>query len=239
MPEHALHDPVLAGFSHGTSSPLGQRLVASLMAAVAAALPERETRLGFVDVQQPDVGATFESLDPVAPVVVVPLLLSAGYHVHVDLRRAVRAQTARATALTGALGPDRRLTAVLVRRLAEAGLRPDDALVLSVAGSSDRRAIADCEVVASQLAEATGHEVTLGYLSAAEPRLADAVLSARSTGRRVVVSSYLLAPGYFQDLAVAGGADVTTAPLLIDHDPSPQELVDVVLDRYAEGAAAL
>jgi len=239
MPESVLRDPVLAGFAHGTSSPLGQRLVAALMDAVAAALPDRVTRLGFVDVQQPDIEATFDSVEPGTAVVVVPLLLSAGYHVHVDLRRGVRAQAERATALTGALGPDERLTAVLVRRLAEAGLRPDDALVLSVAGSSDRRAIADCEVVAAQLAMVTGHEVTLGYLSAAEPRLEDAVASARSTGRRVVVSSYLLAPGYFHDLAVAGGGDVTTAPLLAAHDETPRELVDVILDRYAEGVTTL
>ncbi|MEO5919913.1 MAG: CbiX/SirB N-terminal domain-containing protein [Pseudolysinimonas sp.] len=234
-----MSEPVLAGFSHGTSSPVGQRLVSELMDAVAAELPEGASRLGFVDVQQPDIRATFDSVDTAAPIVVVPLLLSAGYHVHVDLRRAVDEQPDRATALTGALGPDERLTAVLVRRLDEAGLRPEDALVLSVAGSSDRRAIADCEVVAGQLAAATGHEVTLGYLSAAEPRLEDAVRTARSTGRRVVVSSYLLAPGYFHDLAVAGGGDVTSAPLLAAHDEPPRELVDVVLDRYAEGAFAL
>lgn len=209
------------------------------MGAVAAARPDIETRLGFVDVQQPDIETTFSAVVPGAPVVVVPLLLSAGYHVHVDLRRAVRAQTDRSTVLSGALGPDARLTAVLVRRLSEAGMTPDDELVLSVAGSSDRRAIADCEVVAAQLARATGRPVTLGYLSAAEPRLEDAVLAARSSGRRVVVSSYLLAPGYFHDLAVAGGGDVTTAPLLAEHDETPPELVDVILDRYAEGAAAL
>lgn len=232
-------EPVLAGFAHGTSSPLGQRLVASLMDAVAAALPQRATRLGFVDVQQPDIEATFASVESGVPVVVVPLLLSAGYHVHVDLRRAVRAQVERATTLTGALGPDERLTTVLVRRLDEAGFERADALVLSVAGSSDHRAIADCEVVAAQLAAATGHEVTLGYLSAAEPRLVDAVADARSTGRRVVVSSYLLAPGYFHDLAIAGGGDVTTAPLLAEYDETPRELVDVVLDRYAEGVRPL
>lgn len=234
-----MSEPVLAGFSHGTSSPLGQRLVASFMDAVAAARPAGVTRLGFVDVQQPDIEATFASIEPGAPVVAVPLLLSAGYHVHVDLRRAVRAQVGRSTVLAGALGPDERLTALLVRRLAESGFVPADELVLSVAGSSDRRAIADCEVAAAQLAAATGHEVTLGYLSAAEPRLDEAVRAARSSGRRVVVSSYLLAPGYFHDLAVAGGGDVTTAPLLAAHDESPSELVEVVLDRYAEGAAAL
>ena len=177
-----MSEPVLAGFSHGTSSPIGQRLVSALMGAVAAELPEGVTRLGFVDVQQPDVPATLASVDPESPVVVVPLLLSAGYHVHVDLHRAVQAHDERPIVLTGALGPDERLTAVLVRRLEEAGLRHDDALVLSVAGSSDPRAIADCEVVAEQLAAATGHEVTLGYLSAAEPRLEDAVRAAGASG---------------------------------------------------------
>jgi sirohydrochlorin ferrochelatase len=234
-----MSEPVLAGFSHGTSSPIGQRVVSALMGAVAAELPEGVTRLGFVDVQQPDVPATLATVDPESPVVVVPLLLSAGYHVHVDLHRAVQAHDERPIVLTGALGPDERLTAILLRRLEEAGLRREDALVLSVAGSSDRRAVADCEVVATQLAAATGHEVTLGYLSAAEPRLEDAVRAARASGRRVVVSSYLLAPGYFHDLAVAGGGDVTSAPLLAPHDEAPRELVDVVLDRYAEGALAL
>jgi len=55
----------------------------------------------------------------------------------------------------------------------------------------------------------------------------------------VVVSSYLLAPGYFHDLAVASGGDVTTAPLLAAHEPAPRELVDVVLDRFAAGTVQL
>jgi sirohydrochlorin ferrochelatase len=76
--------------------------------------------------------------------------------------------------------------------------------------------------------------VTLGFLSAAEPRLADAVASARAAApqSRVVVSSYLLAPGYFQDLAEAAGGDVTTAPLLLPIGAAPQQVVDVVVDRY-------
>jgi sirohydrochlorin ferrochelatase len=234
-----MSEPVLAGFAHGTSSPVGQLLVADLMAAVADRLPDKLTRLGFVDVQQPDVEGTLAEIAPGSPVVVVPLLLSAGYHVHVDLSRAVRADAAHPTVLTGALGPDERLTTLLVRRLDEAGFDPSDVLVLAVAGSSDRRAVAACEVVAAQLTAATGHEVMLGYLSAAEPRLEDAVQAARASGRRVVVSSYLLAPGYFHDLARAGGGDVTTEPLLATHEHSPPELVEVILSRYAEGVARL
>lgn len=225
--------PALAAFSHGTSSPVGQKLVIELMAAVAEARPVLETRLGYVDVQQPDIDETFASLDRAAPTVVVPLLLSAGYHVHVDLTTGV-ARREGPTVLAGALGPDTRLAQVLAQRLTEAGLTDDDVVVLAVAGSSDTRAVADCEVVREQLADASGHAVTLGFLSAAEPRLADAIRSAREEhpDARIVASSYLLAPGYFHDLVGAAGADLVTAPLLAEGEAPPAELVEIVLDRY-------
>ena len=43
----------------------------------------------FVDVQQPDVSSVLDRLGDVHAAVVVPLLLSAGYHVHVDLAREI------------------------------------------------------------------------------------------------------------------------------------------------------
>ena len=80
-------------------------------------------------------------------------------------------------------------------------------------------------------------------LSAAEPRLPEAVASARSDagadGARVVVANYLLAPGFFDDLARAAGADVTARPLLVPDEPAPRELVEIVLDRYEAATAAL
>ncbi|HEY9323828.1 MAG TPA: sirohydrochlorin chelatase, partial [Agromyces sp.] len=78
----------------------------------------------------------------------------------------------------------------------------------------------------------------VGFLSAAEPRLADAIAAVRASGggHRVVAASYLLAPGYFQDLASAAGADLVTEPLLTPHD-APVELVDIVLDRFAASVA--
>ncbi|MBM7502716.1 sirohydrochlorin chelatase [Agromyces aurantiacus] len=239
--------PALVGISHGTSSEDGRRAVRGLHAAVAEAAARRHpqappsVRLGHVDVEQPDVPATLASLDPGEPAVVVPLLLSAGYHVYVDLTEAVADETERPVALAGALGPDDRLAALLLRRLHEAGLRDDDRIVLAVAGSSDTRAIDDCRDQARRLAAASGREVSLGFLSAAEPRLPDAVAAARADGAaaRVVVANYLLAPGYFDDLARAAGADVTAAPLLVPDAPAPGELVEIVLDRYEASARAL
>ncbi|GAA1794639.1 sirohydrochlorin chelatase [Agromyces lapidis] len=232
--------PALVGISHGTSSPEGRLAVRGLHEAVTTALATRHpdatpnARLGHVDVEQPDVPASLGSLPPGEPGVVVPLLLSAGYHVHVDLTEAVEATGDRQVVLAGALGPDDRLATVLARRLAEAGTRADDTVVLSVAGSSDARAVRDCHDMRDRLAAATGREIRIGFLSAAEPLLPDAIAQARADapGSRVVVASYLLAPGYFQDLAEAAGADLVTEPLLVPDAAAPAELVEIVLDRY-------
>ncbi|AWB95979.1 cobalamin biosynthesis protein CbiX [Agromyces badenianii] len=237
----------LVGISHGTASPDGQVAVRGLIDAVEAAVGEGSplaaspamVRLGHVDVQQPDVAATLAALPPSLPAVVVPLLLSAGYHVHVDLRREIEAVADRRVRLAAALGPDDRLVGVLRRRLDEAGAAPDDLVVLAVAGSSDERAVDDCRDMGERLAAALGAPVTVGFLSAAEPRLADAIAAARlgGAGRRVIAASYLLAPGYFQDLAASAGADLVTDPLLTPND-TPSALVDIVLDRFAAAAAA-
>lgn len=240
----------LVGISHGTSSSDGRSAVRGLHDAVAAAVAERypdaapSVRLGHVDVEQPDVPATLASLERGEPAVVVPLLLSAGYHVHVDLTEAVEAASDRSVVLAGALGPDDRLATVLLRRLVEAGLRDDDRIVLAVAGSSDRRAVEHCRDMAGRLAAASGREVAVGFLSATEPALPDAVAAARSAGdasgrHRVVLANYLLAPGYFDDLARRAGADVIARPLLVPDEPAPAELVDIVLDRYAAASARL
>ena len=55
---------------------------------------------------------------------------------------------------------------------------------------------------------------------------------AGSTTPRVVVATYLLAPGYFAEVAAACGADVVTPPLLLPDEPPPAELVDIVVERY-------
>ncbi|NEM90693.1 sirohydrochlorin chelatase [Galbitalea soli] len=241
--------PALAAISHGTSSPTGQAAVAALVAAVAARRPELRVVGGFVDVQQPDVPATLDSIGDGRGAVVVPLLLSAGYHVHVDLSEAVDGATGRDAALANALGPDDRLVAILARRLREAGLRRRDRVVLACAGSSDARAVADCHEMGRRLQLALGRPVRVGFISAATPRLGDAIAAERegipaaraAFGRivrlfvppaRVVVASYLLAPGYFADLARDAGGDVVTEPLLPRSATSPRELVDLVLDRY-------
>jgi sirohydrochlorin ferrochelatase len=222
--------PVLVAASHGTASPEGQAAVAKLVAAVAARRPDVDVRPAYVDVQQPDPITVLAGLPEGREARLVPLLLSAGYHVFIDLAEA--ADVNRNATLAGALGPDPRLTELLIRRLESAGLRDDDVVVLGAAGSSQPSAVKDCEAVAAELGERIGRPVSAAYLSAASPRLGIAVAAQRVPDHRVVVAAYLLAPGYFADLASGSGADVVTDPLLLPDEPPADELVDIIVERY-------
>ncbi len=242
-------EPALVAASHGTNSPRGQAAVSALVRAVAIRRPDLNVVESFVDVQQPAVPRTLAGLAGTTRV--VPLLLSAGYHVHVDLAEAAAARPG--TTVSAALGPDQRLVQVLARRLREAGLGTGDHVVLGCAGSTDRRAVADCEATAVSLAGLLGRPVSTGYISAAQPELKQAVESARGNlaeagaphgsqaadrGGRVVVATYLLAPGHFASLARESGADVVTEPLLLAGQEPPAEMVGLVLDRFEKGRCA-
>jgi sirohydrochlorin ferrochelatase len=189
---------------------------------------------GFVDVQQPDLAAGLDTIPPSECSVVVPLLLSAGYHVHVDIAQGIDERAEGSVRLAGALGPDDALVQVLASRLVEAGLAPGDAVVMAAAGSSDHRAVRDCIETGRMLGALLGRPVTVGFLSAAVPRLDGAIATVRQLhpGARVLVGSYLLAPGYFAELAAEAGGDVTAAPLLVAGRRPAEHLVDLVVSRY-------
>lgn len=231
--------PVLLATSHGTSDSAGATAVAALVEAVAAADPGIRVIGGFVDVQQPDVPTCLERTELDDTVILVPLLLSAGYHVYVDLAEASQA-AAQVVHVTAALGPDERLIEILAERLIGAGFRSGDRVILAAAGSSDARACADCHRVGEQLSARLGQFVVVAFLSAAEPRLRGAILGVRveNPTARVFVATYLLAPGYFADMAIAAGADVTTPPLLMAGVAPHPKLVELVHDRYLAGIAA-
>jgi sirohydrochlorin ferrochelatase len=227
--------PVLVACAHGTRDPAGRRLVAELALAARRLRPGLETTAAFVDVQPPAVDEVVAGLAAEGrPAVVVPLLLSGGYHVHVDIAGAVAAHPSAVAAR--ALGPDAWLAAVLHDRLLAAGADPADAgtaVVLAAAGSSDPRSVADVEATAALLRPRWVGPVTCGYGSAARPRVPDAVAAARAAGaRHVVVAAYLLAPGHFAGRLAAAGADAVTAPLLPD-----DRVARVLLDRYDAAAA--
>ena len=234
---HPAGPPVLVACAHGTRNPTGRRLIAELALTARRLRPGLETTAAFVDVQPPTVTDVVAGLSAAGRgAVVVPLLLSGGYHVHVDIAGAVAG--VEGTVAARPLGPDPRLVEVLRDRLTEAGADPCDSLtavVLAAAGSSDPRAVADVEDTADLLQRSWAGAVTTGYGSAARPTVPDAVAAARRGGaERVVVAAYLLAPGHFRDKLAGAGADTVTAPLLPD-----DRVAAVLLDRYDAAVAPL
>ncbi|UZN05111.1 sirohydrochlorin chelatase [Cellulomonas sp. S1-8] len=229
MTSTAAPAPVLVGCSHGTDSPAGRQAIASILVDIALARPDLDVREAFVDVQQPELPDVVVGALPDAPTVVVPLLLSTGFHVKTDVAQAVD----RPGAAAGRpMGPDPRLVEILADRLADAGLRAGDAVVVAAAGSSDPEAAHAVAEVVAGLAARLGQPVTVGYGSGSHPRVPVAVADARADldpAGRVVVASYLLAPGFFLDRVHESGADVVAAPLA----PDPR-LAQIALDRYDE-----
>ena len=148
------------------------------------------------------------------PAGLFPAFLSSGYHVRVDIPGHVAASGHRNAVVTTAMGPAQNTVRVVVERLLESGWRPSDSVVLAAAGTSDPNAQRDLRVTATLLSAALGQRVELAYAATGEPSVGSAVAGLRDRGaRRVVVASYLLADGLFQDRLRASGADVVAEPL--------------------------
>ncbi|GIE78230.1 hypothetical protein Aph02nite_41800 [Actinoplanes philippinensis] len=149
--------------------------------------------------------------------VVVPLLLSAGYHVRVDIAEAV---AGTGFPVTAPLGPDDVFLESLRRNVPGHA----DAIVLASAGSSDPLWVRGIREVAAGLPG----RVELGYTSGSGPRVADVVARLRAEGARTVaVAAYLLAEGLFYRTLHSAGADAVTPPLC--HDA---QVADLVLGRF-------
>lgn len=219
----------LVTVAHGTRTPAGNLVAAELTARAAERLGWAATT-SYVELCDPlfaDVVA------PVAePTVVVPLLLSTGYHLRQDLPRAVAAAARPELVRLGrGLGPSPLLAAAQVERLRAAGATPGQPVVLVAAGSSDPLATDDLDRAASLLSTAWGAPVRLATLSGRGERL-DRVVRPGDA-----VSPYLMATGYFARTArhdaLAAGASVVADVL----GPHPL-VVDLVCARARALASA-
>ena len=114
-----------------------------------------------------------------ASAVVVPLLLSVGYHVKVDIAKAVKSRPG--TVAAAPLGPDPRLAALLDQRLREAGVTDNDSIVLAAAGSSNPNAAVSVEELAGQLGALRSNRIVPAYGASAKPSVPEAVAMLRDT----------------------------------------------------------
>lgn len=227
----------LIAVSHGTNDQAGKRAVSALINEVRR-LTDVDVYQAFVDVQEPRASALLRGLsDENQSSVLVPLLISRGVHVTEDLTEAAALRPA--TRVAAALGPHKSLAQVIEHRLVQAGWLPGEPVILAGAGTRLRQGTQDCHQAAALLADRLGVAVSVAFVAAAEPALEQAVAAARAAAphHRVVVASYLLAPGYFQSLIERCGTDLVSGALLETDGPVPGELVDLVLQRFAAARA--
>ncbi|MDT5350738.1 MAG: hypothetical protein QOH91_4025 [Mycobacterium sp.] len=201
--------------AHGTRRPGGVAMIGDLAAEVGA-LVHDTVQVAFVDVLGPTPSKVLSSCAGLSrtPAIVVPAFLSRGYHVRTDLPAHVAASGHPHVCVTSALGPSTEIARILADRLMKSGWRRGDSVILAAAGTSDRRARADLRTAAALLSSLTASRVDLGFAATGDPDVRAAVANARRRGaRRVVVVSYLLAEGLFQERLHASGADLVTQPL--------------------------
>lgn len=226
--------PTLLAVAHGSRNPAAQQAVGALVDRVRHLMPALDVRVAFVQHAEPSLASRIAAAGTEA--VVVPLLLSTGYHLAVDVSGAATASGAR---LAAPLGPHRGLATALADHLTAAGAPTGIPVVLAAAGSSDPKAAADIELQAALLADLRGTEVLAAYATAGRPTVDEAIATLRDRpggARRghepVAVATYLLSPGHFHDRLRQSAATWVSAPL-----GSHPAVAALVLDRYRAAAS--
>jgi sirohydrochlorin ferrochelatase len=218
--------------AHGSRDPRSAAAVRRLAASVGRRWPAPVVA-AFLEADRPDPVMALRTLagPPGCPVVVVPALLTTGYHGRVDLPAAVR-RSGVDTVLAPVLGPARPgdppaplLLDVLRWQLSALDIEHDGVALLA-AGTRDPAARSTVEEVARALSVSLGLPCVAGYATGAAPHGAEAVTQLRELGaRRIVAASYFLTPGRLYDTAAAstravGGlavaAPLADAPALAD-----------------------
>ncbi|MEE3853434.1 sirohydrochlorin chelatase [Gordonia sp. LSe1-13] len=237
--------PTLLLVAHGSRDPRFAATAARLRDAVGAALPGVDTRLAYLDLNEPLVGPALDEI--VGDCVVVPLLFAAGYHSKVDLPAIIaeHASGHREVTQTDVIGTFP-LAAALAERIAEAGVA-DPAedrvgVILTAVGSSDRAADSHVRRRAIELSMLINRPVEVVFatkLGAREHRLRNAIRRLRSAGaQRIVVSPYFLSAGLLTERVEAAldshAEPVTVAGPLGAH----RDVVEAVCHQYWLGATS-
>jgi len=246
MPEQ-----VLVAVAHGSADARAAAAVRDLMAIAAERAAERARKRGlsppvlrtaYLGHAAPSLPQVLSTIEPDAEVTVLPLLLTAAYHSKTDIPRVLASSRGPQLQVSygSTLGPHPLLLRALECRLAEAHPAALEAprqtgVVLAAAGSSDPEANAIIARLAARWQARTGwFAVRPAYASAADPTPAVAVARLlRARASRVVVASYLLAPGLFADRIRQAGLAASAAAVSSVLGAST-EVADVLLDRYEE-----
>ncbi len=212
--------PRLLVVAHGTASAAGSTTTDHLVAAIRAARPGTTVELCFLDVATPLLPDVLDE----RPTVLVPLLLSTGYHVQSDIPAAV-AQYPKVR-LARHLGPHPLLVDALVDRLGP--VAPDESIALVGAGSSRPEAADELAEAGRLLGARLGRPVRVLTLGD------DVRAGLEALPQPVRVGSYLLAAGQFVVTLQQAAAGLGPVAAPIGVHPA---LVRLVWLRYDDAAA--
>ncbi|MFF3345352.1 sirohydrochlorin chelatase [Streptomyces sp. NPDC002779] len=225
--------PALVVVAHGSRDPRALSTVHALLERVRELRPGLPVRLGHIELNEPLLPDTLAALDTDAAVL-VPLLLSRGYHVKRDIPE-MAAQSAVRTSVAQPLGPHPLLVEALYDRLMEAGWArtPGTAVVLAAAGSRDPDSKVDTNHTAALLSDRLGVPVLPAYATTAAPTVPDAIKLLTARGHhRIAVASCFTAPGRFATECATQAPWLASAPL----GPHPA-MARLVLHRYDQSLA--
>jgi sirohydrochlorin ferrochelatase len=266
MPEPVLVAAAHGSVDPRAAATVGHLMAVTTERAAARGLVLPDLRAAYLGHAAPSLPQVMSAIGAQGPglVTVLPLLLTAAYHSKTDLPRTlarVRKEFPRLrVSYGGTLGPHPLLLRALERRLAETdpgaarGLRdpagrgnPADrartGVVLAAAGSTDPDANATVTRLAARWQARRGwFAVCPAYAAATAPGAqtpAAAVTGLlRAGAHRVLVATYLLAPGLFadriRDASLSAGAAAVSPAL-----GALPEVADVLLDRYEEAGSQL
>ncbi|MFI0236208.1 sirohydrochlorin chelatase [Streptomyces sp. NPDC016845] len=201
--------------AHGSRDPRALATVRELVERVRELRPLLDVRLAHIELNEPLLGDVLDGLGHGRRAVLVPLLLSRGYHVKRDLPRAAEAARHLVTRVADPLGPHPLLVDALHDRLVESGWDGQGGVVLAASGSRDPDARVDTRRTAGRLAERLGVPVVPAYASGGGAGVAAALRDLAGQGcHQYALASYFTAPGRFAtEAADAFGDGPVAAPL--------------------------
>lgn len=227
--------------AHGSRDPRFDATARRVADAVRVALPGVRVELAYLDLNTPLIGDVLAGLS--GEVVVVPLLFGNGFHGKVDLPALLaeasttnRSLSVSQTRIVGVCSP----VPALVDRLADAGLRDDDGVLMIAVGSSDPTSDASIEARADELGVALGQPVELVFATRIGPdgaaiRAAVDRLIARGCDR-IALSPLFLSAGLLTE-RVESVLDTLDVPALVAGPVGAHPvLVDAVAHVYTSVA---
>jgi sirohydrochlorin cobaltochelatase len=244
--------PALLLAAHGTRDQAGVAAFHALAGRVGELAGRDGTRVagGFIELSAPPLRDAVATLvnGTQAPMVAVPLTLSAAGHAKGDIPAALTRERTRHPGLRWTyarpLGPHPALIGLLAARIAAASGDQAPAVLLVGRGSTDPDANADVVKTARLLWEGRDYPLAeTAFVSLARPGVAEGLERCRLLGaRQIVVARYFLFPGVLPDrvaeqaagyAAAHPGLDIRCADVLGDCD----EIAALVYERYHEALA--